>query len=72
MRAGFIGPTPVLLAKPHTYMNLSGESVSFSAFNIERLQLLFKGMMISCTSKFRRQVAVHEAWVCPHICLAYV
>lgn len=24
---GFIGPTPVLLAKPHTYMNLSGESV---------------------------------------------
>ncbi|XP_024374494.1 peptidyl-tRNA hydrolase, chloroplastic isoform X2 [Physcomitrium patens] len=27
VRAGFIGPTPVLLAKPHTYMNLSGESV---------------------------------------------
>ena len=25
--AGFIGESPVLLAKPQTYMNLSGESV---------------------------------------------
>lgn len=28
--AGYIGATPVLLAKPQTYMNLSGESVRIS------------------------------------------
>ena len=28
--SGFVGDAPVLLAKPQTYMNLSGESVSDS------------------------------------------
>jgi len=27
--AGYIGDVPVILAKPQTFMNLSGESVSF-------------------------------------------
>lgn len=29
--SGFVGDAPVLLAKPQTYMNLSGESVSESS-----------------------------------------
>lgn len=29
---GFVGEVPVLLAKPQTYMNLSGESVSIPTY----------------------------------------
>lgn len=42
---GFVGDAPVLLAKPQTYMNLSGESVSywdmsFSIFKMVNLWVL--------------------------------
>jgi len=37
---GSIGEVPVLLAKPQTYMNFSGESVSFSLYIIARFFMI--------------------------------
>lgn len=47
--SGFIGDTPVFLAKPQTYMNLSGESVcnqSFFSFSLFSWSLIF--IILSC------------------------
>ncbi|CAI0450638.1 unnamed protein product [Linum tenue] len=53
---GFIGNIPVMLAKPQTFMNASGESVApiVSYYKVPLKQVLvFSWIMISCVSKSR-------------------
>eukprot|EP01018_Ginkgo_biloba_P036369 Gb_12986 [translate_table: standard] len=49
---GYIGDTPVLLAKPQTYMNLSGESVAplavYYQIPLHRVLLIFDEMELPC------------------------
>ncbi|KAJ8759982.1 hypothetical protein K2173_010838 [Erythroxylum novogranatense] len=49
---GFVGDTPVLLAKPQTYMNLSGESVgplaAYYKLPLSRVVVIHDDMTIPC------------------------
>ncbi|KMZ65966.1 Peptidyl-tRNA hydrolase [Zostera marina] len=49
---GFVGEVPVLLAKPQTYMNLSGESVgplaAYYKLPLDRVIVIFDDMELSC------------------------